>query len=171
LSADNKVCAAGIVEICVFTTPQHSDEEPLWIDHHMPAAGTSHITSEPLAYNQVVMAVPVSPRTENTTTGHESEGANRSVGRPRAHGRTNMTENERRRFLEEDEWVARVEPGSVTCGACNMTILLDQRRGKYGRRGRYYPGPWMKHRRRCQEIERLDALAMEVTSNLPSGHR
>jgi hypothetical protein len=151
--------------------PQCSNEEPLWVNNHTPAAGTSHITSEPIVYQQVVTAIPVNQMTEITSTDNDIEGANVNVERPRARGRTNMTENQRREFLEADEWAARVEPRSVTCGACGMTILLDQRRGPYGGRGRYYPGPWMKHRRRCQEIERLDALAMEVTSDLSEAHR
>jgi hypothetical protein len=173
LSTDDKVCAGGTVESGALTMPQHSDEVPLWFDDHTPTASTSHIASEPtgIAYTQVVFAIPVNQMTEIIHTENGGESADGNVGRSRAHGRTNMTEDQRRQFLEADEWTARVEPRRVTCRACDMVILLDQRQGQYGRRGRYYPGPWMKHRRRCQEIERLEALAMQVMSNLSRAHR
>jgi hypothetical protein len=118
-----------------------------------------------------VFAIPVNNLTAIEHTEDEIESAEGNVGRHRVRGRTNMTEDDRRRFLEADEWAAEVEPRRVTCGACGLTILLDQRQGPHGRRGRYYPGPWMKHRRRCQEIERLEALAMEVMSDLSRAHR
>jgi hypothetical protein len=159
------------LESSALTMPQCRNEEPLWIDDHTPTASTSHIVSEPIAYTQVVFAIPVNNLTAITNTEDEIESAKESVGRHCARGRTNMTEDQRRRLLEEDEWTARVEPRRVTCGACGLTILLDQRPGQYGRRGRYYPGPWMKHRRRCQEIERLEALATEVMFDLSRVHR
>jgi hypothetical protein len=154
------------LESSALTMPQHRNE-----DDHTPTAGTSHITSEPIAYTQVVFAIPVNNLTANVNTENGVDNAEGSVGQHRARGRTNMTEDQRRMFLEADEWAAEVEPRRVTCGACGLTILLDQRLGPHGRRGRYYPGPWMKHRRRCQEIERLEALAMEVMSNLSRAHR
>jgi hypothetical protein len=159
----------GIAKSRTLTTSQCSDEQPLLsINDHTLATNASHMPTDTIANEQVVMAVPVNFMAETTYTDSASKRAKESIGRPRVRSRANMTEQQRREFLEADEWAAKVEPRSVICGACSMTILLNQRGGQHGQSGGYYPGPWMKHRRRCQEIKRLNALAMEVTSN-PSG--
>lgn len=62
-----------------------------------------------------------------------------------------MGEQERKEKLLSDEWTSNVMPQSVDCGACGKTISLDKR-------SRYYPGLWLKHRGKCQELKRLEEV-------------
>jgi hypothetical protein len=74
-----------------------------------------------------------------------------------------MDEEARKRKLEADEWTTDVTPKSVKCRACGRNVSLDKR-------SRYYPGLWLKHRGKCMEIKRLEALTkLEVTSRYMSG--
>ena len=66
-----------------------------------------------------------------------------------------LNEIERRAKLEADEWAGEVQPTSVKCLACERTIKLD-------RRSTYYPGLWIKHRDKCQELKRHLALRLQV---------
>lgn len=69
-----------------------------------------------------------------------------------------MDEDARRQKLEDDEWTTSVTAKSVKCKACGRTVSLDKR-------SRYYPGLWVKHRGKCMEVKRLEALRkVEVTS-------
>ncbi|KAJ8502757.1 hypothetical protein ONZ45_g11467 [Pleurotus djamor] len=65
-----------------------------------------------------------------------------------------MDETERRKKLEDDPWALEVTPISVRCGACTRLVSLDKR-------SRYYPGLWLKHREKCMEIKRLEAIEQE----------
>ncbi|KAF4593209.1 hypothetical protein EYR38_008921 [Pleurotus pulmonarius] len=81
-----------------------------------------------------------------------------------------MDETERKKKLEEDPWALEVTPVSVRCGACTRLVSLDKR-------SRYYPGLWLKHREKCMEIKRLEALEheqgdkQESTSGSPAKKR
>ena len=61
-----------------------------------------------------------------------------------------MKESLRKAFLERDEWAMEVEPRSVTCGGCRQRLGLDKRSGTY------YASLWLKHRRMCRVIKRLE---------------
>ncbi|KAF9489290.1 hypothetical protein BDN71DRAFT_1456296 [Pleurotus eryngii] len=73
-----------------------------------------------------------------------------------------MDETERKKKLEEDPWAVEVTPVSVRCGACTRLVSLDKR-------SRYYPGLWLKHREKCMEIKRLEALENEQSDESTSG--
>jgi hypothetical protein len=62
--------------------------------------------------------------------------------------KSTMNEHEQKTTLEADKWALNVTPTSVKCVACSQTISLDKR-------SRYYPGLWLKHRRKCIELKRL----------------
>jgi hypothetical protein len=109
-----------------------------------------------IANRQVVMVIAVHFRTANSNTDSASEWAKGSVGRPRVRGHANMTERQRR--VGDERRAAE----------CHMRCMLHGHSAR--QRARYYPGSWMKHRRRCQEMKRLEALVMEVTSNAFSVH-
>jgi len=65
-------------------------------------------------------------------------------------------EMERKAKLEADEWATDVQPTSVKCVGCEKEIRLDKR-------SMYYPGLWTKHRGKCPEIKRLEAIRDEVS--------
>ncbi|KAF7433546.1 hypothetical protein PC9H_005504 [Pleurotus ostreatus] len=65
-----------------------------------------------------------------------------------------MDESERKKKLEDDPWALEVTPISVRCGACTRLVSLDKR-------SRFYPGLWLKHREKCMEIKRLEAIEQE----------
>jgi hypothetical protein len=65
--------------------------------------------------------------------------------------KSTMNEHERKMTLEVDEWASNITPTSVKCVACGQMISLDKR-------SRYYPGLWLKHRRRCTALKRLQAI-------------
>ncbi|KAJ7784994.1 hypothetical protein DFH07DRAFT_1054471, partial [Mycena maculata] len=69
--------------------------------------------------------------------------------------KTARTEVERKAVLRDDPWTGLVEFYRVLCRGCGNTIKLDAR-------SRYYPGLWLKHRKRCDGVRRgkplLDAM-------------
>jgi hypothetical protein len=60
-------------------------------------------------------------------------------------------EFQRKQELEDDEYAVDVKPKSVKCRGCQRSLKLDKR-------SRYYPGLWLKHRKKCRDI-----LKMEVS--------
>ncbi|KAG2143744.1 uncharacterized protein EDB93DRAFT_1061347, partial [Suillus bovinus] len=60
-----------------------------------------------------------------------------------------QTEAQRKQDLKDDEYTYNVRPISVMCRGCDKEISLDKR-------SRYYPGLWMKHRRKCAKIGKIE---------------
>ncbi|KAG2366688.1 hypothetical protein BDR07DRAFT_1606683 [Suillus spraguei] len=57
-------------------------------------------------------------------------------------------ENERKEDLKNDEYTEDVQPTSVWCRECQKAINLDKR-------SRYYPGLWIKRRKKCLGILKM----------------
>jgi len=55
---------------------------------------------------------------------------------------------ERKALLEADPYAYKVRVHWVRCVGCDNDISLDKR-------SEYYPGLWIKHRRKCKEIAKL----------------
>lgn len=55
---------------------------------------------------------------------------------------------ERKALLEADPYAYKVRVHWVRCRGCDNDISLDKR-------SEYYPGLWIKHRRKCKEIAKL----------------
>lgn len=53
---------------------------------------------------------------------------------------------QRKEFLDNDEWVAVTDVYRVVCKGCAMNVALDNRNGFY------YPGFWVKHRSLCPTV-------------------
>ncbi|PBK85562.1 hypothetical protein ARMGADRAFT_1169579 [Armillaria gallica] len=53
---------------------------------------------------------------------------------------------QRKEFLDNDEWVAVTDVYRVVCKGCAMNVALDDRNGFY------YPGFWVKHRSLCPKV-------------------
>ncbi|KAK0227535.1 hypothetical protein IW262DRAFT_539476 [Armillaria fumosa] len=64
----------------------------------------------------------------------------------RSGGVKKRKEEQRKEFLDNDEWVAVTDVYSVVCKACEGTVALDNRNGYY------YPGFWVKHRSVCPTV-------------------
>jgi hypothetical protein len=58
-------------------------------------------------------------------------------------------EHQRKQELDEDEYTEDVKPKSVKCRGCQQTLKLDKR-------SRYYPGLWLKHRKKCRSIRKME---------------
>ncbi|KAK0197606.1 hypothetical protein F5146DRAFT_1130473 [Armillaria mellea] len=61
-------------------------------------------------------------------------------------GLKKRNQDERKAFLNADEWVEVHGGYDVRCKGCKSDILLDPREGKY------YANLWMKHRSRCPGV-------------------
>ncbi|KAL0953347.1 hypothetical protein HGRIS_004587 [Hohenbuehelia grisea] len=97
------------------------------------------------------LELPDTPR--STTEGTSGTDAEAELSeRPRKRQKNTMNESARKKQLEDDPWTEDVTPTSVSCGACHREIRLDKR-------SRFYPGLWNKHRAKCMEIQRLEALS------------
>ncbi|KIK39241.1 hypothetical protein CY34DRAFT_14527 [Suillus luteus UH-Slu-Lm8-n1] len=59
-------------------------------------------------------------------------------------------ESERKQELEDDEYAEDVKPKSVKCRGCQHTFKLDDR-------SMYYPELWIRHRKRCRAIRKMEA--------------
>ncbi|KIK44857.1 hypothetical protein CY34DRAFT_10735 [Suillus luteus UH-Slu-Lm8-n1] len=59
-------------------------------------------------------------------------------------------EPQRKQELEDDEYAEDVKPKSVKCRGCQHTIKLDDR-------SMYYPELWIRHRKRCRAIRKMEA--------------
>ncbi|KAG2147307.1 hypothetical protein BD769DRAFT_1345826 [Suillus cothurnatus] len=59
------------------------------------------------------------------------------------------SEAQRKRELEDDEYTYSVYPTSVRCHGCEKEISLDKR-------FRYYPGLWIKHKKKCRGIQKIE---------------
>ncbi|KIK39222.1 hypothetical protein CY34DRAFT_14512 [Suillus luteus UH-Slu-Lm8-n1] len=73
------------------------------------------------------------------------------------HRKKYKKEPQRKQELEDDEYAEDIKPKSVKCRGCQHTIKLDDR-------SMYYPELWIRHRKRCQAIHKMEAdkkLAME----------
>ena len=70
-------------------------------------------------------------------------------------------EMKRKAKLEAEEWTTDVQPISVKCVGCENTIRLDKR-------AKYYPGLWTKHRGKCPEIKRIEAIREQVSLCTPN---
>lgn len=64
----------------------------------------------------------------------------------RSGGVKKRKEEQRKEFLDNDEWIAVTDEHSVVCKACKRTVALDNRSGPY------YPGFWVKHRSLCPAV-------------------
>ncbi|PBK58992.1 hypothetical protein ARMSODRAFT_1032924 [Armillaria solidipes] len=53
---------------------------------------------------------------------------------------------QRKEFLDNDEWAAVTDVHRVVCKGCEMNVALDSRNGFY------YPGFWVKHRSLCPTV-------------------
>ncbi|KAK0471315.1 hypothetical protein IW261DRAFT_1512586 [Armillaria novae-zelandiae] len=60
--------------------------------------------------------------------------------------RKNLNRDQRKEFLDNDEWVADTDLHSVVCKGCERNVALD------GRNGHYYLNFWVKHRSRCPTV-------------------
>jgi len=56
--------------------------------------------------------------------------------------------------LLRDVWTRQVTSTSVLCAACGTHIRLDRRRNQC------YYALWVKHRRRCEDIEQFERLGL-----------
>ena len=96
----------------------------------------------------------ISPRTattrQNTRTSMRSSA--RSKNRRCGRKKNMMDKNERKALIENDIWAGKVTAISVGCRGCGKTVSLDKR-------SVYYPGLWIKHRRKCPEIRRFEGRA------------
>lgn len=63
--------------------------------------------------------------------------------------RKRRTLEQRKMELEQDEYAKNITKKSVVCGGCRREISLDKRSD-------YYPGLWLKHKRKCPIIEKLE---------------
>ena len=61
---------------------------------------------------------------------------------------------ERKALLEADPYACKVRVHWVRCFGCDNDISLDKR-------SEYYPGLWIKHRRKCKEIAKLREKEIE----------
>ena len=62
---------------------------------------------------------------------------------------------QRKQQLEQDEYAKNVTTNSVVCAGCNKEISLDKR-------SKYYPGLWLKHRRKCPSLEKLEVSKIRL---------
>ncbi|TFK67017.1 hypothetical protein BDN72DRAFT_124761 [Pluteus cervinus] len=83
---------------------------------------------------------------------------NRFQPAPTSRKKNMMDERERKKLLENDEWTAAVDTHNVVCKGCGRQVSLDKR-------SRYYPGLWLKHRGKCMEIKRLQAMRGTATTS------
>ena len=60
-------------------------------------------------------------------------------------------EEERIKVFENDKCILSFKETWVTCKGCRKIIKLDSRDG-----ARYYPGFWVKHRKRCNGVKDLE---------------
>jgi hypothetical protein len=77
-------------------------------------------------------------------------GGNRGKAIPNRR-KKHKKEHQRKQELEADEYTEDVKPKSVKCRGCQRPLKLDKR-------SRYYPGLWLKHKKKCRGI-----LKMEVS--------
>lgn len=109
--------------------------------------------TETLNYSGEVIQLPKRRRTAANSI---SDTKRRRRARTGSKRKNMMKEEDRKAFLERDEWARDVQPRSVTCGGCNKVFSLDKRKGAY------YSGLWLKHRDACRAIRRLRGRHMET---------
>ena len=67
---------------------------------------------------------------------------------PTVQGQLRNRKLERKALLEADPYAYKVRVHWIRCRGCDKDISLDKR-------SEYYPGLWIKHRRKCKEITKL----------------
>ncbi|KIK37012.1 hypothetical protein CY34DRAFT_15991 [Suillus luteus UH-Slu-Lm8-n1] len=93
---------------------------------------------------------PRPPRIAPASRGAQGNNSNNRGKGTRGPRGKYQKEPERKQGLEEDEYAEDIQPKSVKCRVCKQILKCDNR-------SRYYPGLWIKHRRTCRAIRKMEA--------------
>lgn len=116
-----------------------------------PHASPAHMARTPTSPPDTEIALPLVAPEQHSSSNSVAE----SVGSQNNHcistgcERKRRTLEQRKLELEQDEYAENITTKSVICGGCHKEISLDKRSD-------YYPGLWLKHRRKCPRIEKLE---------------
>jgi len=117
-----------------------------------PHARLAHMAGTPNYSPHTVIALPPPVAPEQRSSANPAVESVGSPNNPRISSgceRKRRTIEQRKLELEQDEYAKNITTKSVVCGGCRKEISLDKR-------SKYYPGLWLKHRRKCPSIEKLE---------------